>query len=310
MNLRLSTVATGGGDLVCVRVGERLLGVRAGSNAVANGRWAGASMRDLLAGGGDALDLLHRVHAAAEDGDRRIPGDAFLDPDRVAFRAPVTDPRRIFCIGRNYPEHAREGGADVPEAPMIFLKPATSLAGHRETVRIPPSTRQVDWEGELAVVIGMPGRDIRPDLAWRHVAGLCVANDVTARDWQRRTSQFDAGKMFDGFAPMGPELVLTLSGREPDDVAGWRLRTHVGGRLMQDGLLGEMVFPVAELIADLSRAVELLPGDVVLTGTPAGVGYARTPPVFIGPGDVVEVSIDGIGRLENLFASLVTDGDD
>ena len=304
MNLRLSTVSTGDGDHVCLRVGERLLGVSACSDAVANGQWAGASMRDLLAGGDDALDLLRRVHAAAEDGDRRIPGDAFLDPDRVAYRAPVTGPPRIFCIGRNYPEHAREGGADVPAAPMIFLKPATSLAGHRETVHIPSSTRQVDWEGELGVVIGAHGRDIHAALAWRHVAGLCVANDVTARDWQKRTSQFDAGKMFDGFAPMGPELVLTPGDREPDDLAGRRLRTTVGGQLMQDGLLGDMVFTVAELVADLSRAVELLPGDVILTGTPAGVGYARTPPVFITPGDVVEVSINGVGRLVNRFAAL------
>lgn len=227
------------------------------------------------------------------------PSARIVSEDGVTFLPPVLDPPRIFCVGRNYAEHAREGNAEVPDFPMIFFKPSTSLSGHGDTLRIPASTTKVDWEGEIVAVLGRGGRDIAQRQALDHVAGLTVGNDLTARDWQRRTSQFDAGKMFDGFGPMGPFLV-TLD--ELGDLDSIELSTRVNGALMQSGSVADMIFPIAHLVSYLSMATRLLPGDVIMTGTPSGVGYARQPPVFLEHGDVVEVHVDRVGLLRNTLS--------
>lgn len=291
--MRLATLATASGPRVHVRTASGLLDVAA---IAARGRaspWAGASLRGLLGGGEGARDFLEEIVAAGPS----IEDDLVAEKDAV-FLAPVPDPPRIFCLGRNYAEHAREGGGDVGEWPMIFLKPATSLAGHRERIQMPASTSRVDWEGELAIVIGRGGRNITEAEAVSHVAGLTAADDVTARDWQRRSTQFDQGKMFDGFGPIGPDLVTA---DEADPLAPRRIVTRLNGRTVQDGTTADMVFDVSYIVAYLSRAVLLLPGDIILTGTPAGVGYARTPAVFIAPGDEVDVEIEGVGTLTNTF---------
>jgi acylpyruvate hydrolase len=245
-------------------------------------------MRSLLASGPELLDRLAAQVPAADD-------EAWAAAQPVELVAPISDPPRIFAIGRNYAEHAREGGADVPDFPMLFFKPATSLVGPGAAIVIPPSTQRVDWEGELAVVIGSGGKYVSEDQALEHVAGYSVANDVSARDWQRRTTQFDAGKMFDTFCPLGPAIVVDRD-LDPQDL---RITTTVNGQVMQDGWTGDMIFPVARLVSYLSEAVALLPGDIILTGTPAGVGYARPEPIFLAPGDVVEVEISRVGRLSN-----------
>jgi 2-keto-4-pentenoate hydratase/2-oxohepta-3-ene-1,7-dioic acid hydratase in catechol pathway len=214
----------------------------------------------------------------------------------LTFGPPVTSPPRIFAIGRNYAAHAAEGNSDVPAHPMIFFKPITALTRHGAPIIVPTTTEQVDYEGELAVVIGREGREIPEDEALDYVGGYTVSHDVSARDWQRRTSQFDAGKMFDTFAPMGPWL--TTSDELPDLDAA-TIRTTLNGEVMQEAKLGEMIFSVAYLVHDLSRATRLRVGDVIMTGTPAGCGFARTPPVWLQDGDVVSITIDGLGTLTN-----------
>jgi 2-keto-4-pentenoate hydratase/2-oxohepta-3-ene-1,7-dioic acid hydratase in catechol pathway len=248
------------------------------------------TLSGLIALGPAVLELARSVARDALDA-----GDFVLDTEDISWLPALTAPPRIFCIGRNYAEHAKEGNAEVPDTPMIFFKPATSLIGDGAPIVIPASTDRVDWEAELAVIIGVAGRDIPEESALDHVAGYSIANDVTARDWQRRTSQFDAGKMFDTFCPLGPGFAAAAD----FDPSARAITTRVNGELMQDGNTSDMIFSSAHLISYLSQAVRLVPGDVILSGTPSGVGYARTPPVYLVPGDVVEVTVEGLGTLRN-----------
>ena len=210
--------------------------------------------------------------------------------------------RHIIGIGRNYAEHATEQGADVPDRPMIFTKNPAAACLDGDDIVIPDLCRdeatggeQVDYEAELAVVIGRAAKDVGEADALSHVLGACCANDVSARWWQKKGSggQFNRGKSFDTFCPLGPTLVPDV---DPRDLA---IRCRVNGELRQDARTSQMIFPVATLISELSRGTTLLPGTVILTGTPSGVGMARTPPVWLGDGDVVEVEIEGVGLLRN-----------
>lgn len=292
--MRLATVRTATGTTVCAATDRGLLDLGAMLRGTVR---EGASLREILEAGPEALAAVREAIDAADD------AATYYAEDEAAFLPPVLDPPRIFCIGRNYEEHAKEGKAEVPDFPMIFLKPATSLIGHGQPIQVPASTEKVDWEGEIALVIGTAGRDIRETDAFAHVAGYSIANDVTARDWQRRTSQFDQGKMFDTFGPFGPYLVTP---DEAGDVSDMLVETRVNGELMQSGNSGDMIYPMAMLVSYISQAVQLLPGDVILTGTPSGVGYARTPPVYLVPGDVVEVAVGGLGELRNEVVALTT----
>jgi 2-keto-4-pentenoate hydratase/2-oxohepta-3-ene-1,7-dioic acid hydratase in catechol pathway len=220
-------------------------------------------------------------------------GQGLEDPP---LTAPIPDPEKILCVGLNYRLHAEEFGADAPEAPNIFAKFANSLIGPRDTIGIPSVTNEVDFEGELAVVLARSCRNVNPEDALAYVAGAMVFNDVTARDLQRRTSQWTAGKAIDTFAPCGPAIV---SLDEVGELGQLQLRTTVNGTLMQDASISEMIHSVPETIAFLSRFMTLRPGDVIATGTPHGVGFRRDPPVFLRPGDVVEVEIDRLGSVIN-----------
>ncbi len=207
----------------------------------------------------------------------------------------------ILGIGRNYAEHAKEQGAAVPDAPMVFTKNAAAGGLDGEDIIVPricQDREQVDFEGELAVVIGERVRDVSKADAIKHVLGYCVANDVSARWWQKSGSggQFFRGKSFDTFCPLGPFVVPASEIANPNAL---RLTTKVNGQTMQDASTGEMIFDVATLVSDLSRGMTLLPGTVILTGTPSGVGMARTPPVWLKDGDVVEIAIEKIGTLRN-----------
>jgi 2-keto-4-pentenoate hydratase/2-oxohepta-3-ene-1,7-dioic acid hydratase in catechol pathway len=210
--------------------------------------------------------------------------------------APVPRPAKIVGIGLNYRDHAAESGQPIPEEPILFAKFANSVVGSGEPIVLPDITREVDYEAELAVVIGRTASRVTADDALAYVAGYTCANDVSARDLQFRSSQWMLGKAIDTFLPTGPWLVTAEEIPDPQALA---IRCRLNGRTMQESTTSQMVFGVAELIAYLSRTMTLEPGDIIATGTPPGVGFARTPPVWLGDGDEVTVEIEGIGALTN-----------
>ncbi len=209
---------------------------------------------------------------------------------------PIAMPGKIICLGKNFAEHASEGGFDLPEHPLLFCKTPNTVNGPYDDVLIPSSYGQVDWEVELAVVIGKAGKRITRQQAMGHVAGYMVMNDVSARQAQFAYSQWFRGKSFDTFAPMGPALVTR---DEITDIRNLNLSTRVNGVLMQEGNTADMIFPVAEIIEDISQDITLWPGDVISTGTPAGVGIFRDPPITLKAGDLVECSIESVGTIVN-----------
>ncbi len=214
----------------------------------------------------------------------------------ATIRPPLL-PGKIIAVGKNYAEHARETGGSVPERPLLFAKLTSALIGHRAAITWRADvTQAVDWEAELAVVIGRQARAVPEERALDHVFGYTLANDVTARDLQASEPQWLRGKGLDTFCPLGPVIVTKESLPDPQSVA---LRTTVNGQVMQDGTTADMVFGVAALIAYISAHITLEPGDVILTGTPAGVGHGMTPPRYLADGDVVTVSSPAIGDLTN-----------
>ncbi len=218
---------------------------------------------------------------------RRLEAEIPLHMARLL--APV-QPGKIICVGRNYAEHAREQNVEVPEMPLLFLKPPSAVIGPGESIVLPPQSKQVEHEGELAVVIGRKGRWVQADEALTYVLGYTVANDVTARDLQRRDGQWTRGKGFDTFCPLGPWIETEL---DPTDVL---VQTRVNGEMRQMASTREMMFPVEQLIAFISSVMTIFPGDVILTGTPAGIGALQN-------GDVVEVTVEGVGSLTNPVVS-------
>jgi 2-keto-4-pentenoate hydratase/2-oxohepta-3-ene-1,7-dioic acid hydratase in catechol pathway len=215
---------------------------------------------------------------------------------RVMLKAPVPRPGKIICVGKNYMDHAAETGGAAPSFPMIFAKYANTVIGPGEPIVVPPAVKQPDYEGELAVVIGRRGREIPEAEAMSYVAGYTALNDVSARDWQMRTTQYTLGKTVDTFCPMGPALVTA---DEVPDVQDLAIRTVINGEVLQQGRTSQMIFSIAYLISDMSQVMTLEPGDVIATGTPSGVGMARKPPRWLRNGDVVRVEIERVGVLEN-----------
>jgi 2-keto-4-pentenoate hydratase/2-oxohepta-3-ene-1,7-dioic acid hydratase in catechol pathway len=260
---------------------------------------------------GEALNDMLTLIAAGPEGWRRY-GDSIprlgtgcrIPLERVRLLAPILRPRKnILCLGLNYADHAAESSAArgraaaAPEHMVVFTKAVTSVTGPGDDIPYDSAvTAQLDWEVELAVVIGLPGRHIAEAQALRHVFGYTVVNDLSARDLQFRHKQYFLGKSLDHGCPMGPWIVT--ADKVPDPQA-LDLRCWVNGRLKQEGNTGQQIFPIAATIATLSRSMSLEAGDVIATGTPAGVGFARTPPEFLRPGDLVECEVAGIGRLRN-----------
>lgn len=212
--------------------------------------------------------------------------EAKLPLDKVKLAAPV-NPGKIICIGRNYGAHAAEHGVEVPQIPLLFLKPPSSVIGTEENIILPPQSRQVEHEAELAVIIGKAGRWIDTEDVSDYILGYTIANDVTARDLQRMDGQWTRAKGFDTFCPLGPWIDTELN---PVDSL---ITCKVNGEVRQMGTTRDMIFPVSHLITFISSVMTLLPGDVVLTGTPAGVGV-------INSGDTIEIEIEGLGVLKNL----------
>lgn len=247
------------------------------------------SMSELLALGDAGLRRAAEAAAAGRE----------LQPAEIQkLLAPVHDARKVICVGLNYADHARESGATPPDEPVLFNKFPTALRGHGEPILLPRVSHEVDYEAELVVVIGRGGRHIAREQALEHVAGYCPGHDVSARDWQLRKpgKQWLLGKTFDTFAPCGPALVTRDEVPNPGKLA---IRMRLNGETMQDSNTDQFIFPVEELIAYISQVCTLEPGDLIFTGTPPGVGFARQPPRFLKPGDVAEVEIEGLGVLRN-----------
>jgi len=214
----------------------------------------------------------------------------------VRLGPPVVRPSKLICLGKNYLEHAQEGNFDAPEKPLLFAKAPSALSGPTDPIILPRSCGQVDWEVELAVVIGREGKRIHPDHAWDYIAGYTVMNDVSGREAQFGDGQWFRGKSFDTFAPLGPTLVTP---DEIDDIRNLQLTALVDGQVMQSGNTGDLVFDIPHLLAYISEDITLLPGDVISTGTPAGVGIFRNPPITLAAGNVVTCRIDILGALVN-----------
>ncbi|CAA9273111.1 MAG: Fumarylacetoacetate hydrolase family protein [uncultured Arthrobacter sp.] len=287
------------------------------------GIWVGGSVVDAYAAGreagiwsddnhdGSPEDLLSSRRVLGLDKERLRTLEAAADglvsrgadgasgvfaAEDVVLGPPVPDPEKIICLGLNYKEHAAEASLEAPAAPMLFAKFRNSLVGQGAPIVLPRASEKVDYEGELAVVIGRRCKEVAQDDALDYVAGYMPFNDVSARDLQLQTSQWMAGKAIDTFAPCGPALV---SADEIEDVQALELRTRVNGETVQRTNTSMMIFSVRETIAFISKLMTLEPGDIIATGTPSGVGFKRNPPLLLGEGDIVEVEIEGLGVLHN-----------
>ena len=250
--------------------------------------------KSLLAAGSATLRSVFELARAAHATGSGAPG--MFEGASVELGPPIPDPDKIICIGLNYADHADEAGLARTEVPVFFAKFRNSLTGPTSPIRLPRVSTEIDYEGELAVVIGAPCKDVSDRDALQYVAGYTIMNDVSARDLQMQTSQWIAGKALDTFAPMGPGIVPASEIANPQALT---LTTRVNGQVVQQASTATMIFSVATIIAFLSSLMTLEPGDIIATGTPAGVGFKRTPPLFLRDGDVVEVEIDGIGQLRN-----------
>jgi 2-keto-4-pentenoate hydratase/2-oxohepta-3-ene-1,7-dioic acid hydratase in catechol pathway len=228
---------------------------------------------------------------------RTLGQSPLIDLKSVRLLPPVPAPPKILCVGLNYNDHLEESGLKKPEYPEIFARFATSLIAHQEPIRRPRESITLDYEAELAVVIGKPGRRIPQEQALDHVAGYSLFNDATLRDFQLRTPQWTMGKNFDGTGSFGPWLVTPDA--VPPGARGLRIQGRLNGRVMQDSRTDLLIFDVPALIEMISVAMSLERGDVIITGTPGGVGAARKPPVFMEAGDIFEVEIEGLGTLAN-----------
>ncbi len=245
----------------------------------------------ILAYEADETGVVGALRAGAQDGtiSEEIPLDSLV------FEAPIPSPPRVFGIGLNYRDHAAETGREPPSIQTWFMKQTTSVNAPFGVVEKPVVSDALDFEVELVVIIGKRARHVPAERAHEIIAGYCVGNDYSVRDWQRATPTMIMGKGFDTHAPFGPWLTTP---DEIGDLGALRLRCYVNEALMQDGCVGDLIFKVPDMIAHLSSAMTLLPGDVIFTGTPAGVGVARNPPLFLREGDVVRSEIDGLGMIE------------
>lgn len=260
-----------------------------------------ASVLELIA---DAETYLPRLQSIAEHRETLREHNAVLDLNSITLTAPIPLPRKnIMCMAVNYSEHARETaaarnrGTAAPTQPILFTKATTTINGPYDNIIIDPEvSTEIDWEVELGVIIGKPGKNITEENAMAHVFGYTVINDVTARDMQKRHVQYFKGKSLDGSCPMGPWIVTADEIADPHNL---ELRLKVNGVIKQDDNTGQMVFNIPQIIATLSLGMTLEAGDIIATGTPSGVGFTRVPPEFLKPGDIMETEIAKIGVLRN-----------
>jgi acylpyruvate hydrolase len=279
VRMRLATIATPRGLRLHVRARTGYVDV-----ADATGDMTLRSLRGALDAGPAAIEAVRDV--LDRDGEEFAPAD---------FGPAVPEPRRILCLGVNYRDHAIEGGREVPTWPEAFVRGEGSVLGPYADLVRPALTSRFDYEGELGLVIGTGGRYIPADKALDAIAGYVILNDASARDWQRAATQWTGGKNFEGTMPIGPEVVTT----DEADVSDAALTTRLNGEVMQSARTSQMIVDIPSAIEFFSSFTRLRPGDVIATGTPGGVGFARQPPVWLMPGDVIEVTVDGLGSIRN-----------
>jgi 2-keto-4-pentenoate hydratase/2-oxohepta-3-ene-1,7-dioic acid hydratase in catechol pathway len=284
---------TDGGGVAALVIADRVVSLPYAARLAGEGLNDVTDMISLMQQWNVVADAVRRV---ADRTQRLLTVGEVTGAELTSLDAPILRPGKVIAIGRNYAEHAAELGNKLPPEPMVFAKYSSSVIGPFDPIPRPRFVSDLDYEAELAVVIGTAGRDIAEADALDHVFGYCCANDVSARTAQMATGQFIRGKSFDGFCPLGPAIVTR---DEVADVQNLGIRCIVDGRTLQDGSTTDMIFTVATLVAHCSAATTLEPGDVILTGTPSGVAMGRKPPPWLQPGQVCEVEIDGIGRLAN-----------
>ena len=277
--MRLATIATPTGPRLHVRARSGYVDV-----AEATGDSRLSSLQYVLEAGLAAMDLIRPLQGS----DGREVGEADFAPA-------VPAPRRILCLGLNYSEHALEGGREVPTWPDAFVRGADSVLAPYGDLVVPALTERFDYEAELGIVIGAGGRYITADKALDAIAGFVVVNDASARDWQRAATQWTAGKNFEGSMPIGPEVVTT----DEVDASDLAISSTLNGQVMQSARTSQMLVDVPSAVEFFSSFTRLAPGDVIATGTPGGVGFARNPPVWMHPGDVIEVTVEGVGTIRN-----------
>ena len=282
--MRLATLSTPAGPRAVAQKGDRFIDLAAADPGLPN------SVRLILAGS-------RHVRLAAQEAVDR-PGATSYPVEGVTYLPPVPDPAKILCVGLNYRDHAIEGGKAIPSEPVLFCKYPNTLIAHGGAIVLPRVSEKVDYEAELVVVVGKRGKNIPEADAMSYVGGYTCGHDVSARDWQleKPEKQWSIGKTFDTFAPTGPVIVTSDELTDPHSL---QVKLRLNGATMQDSNTREFIFTVPQIIAYLSQVVTLEPGDLIFTGTPPGVGAARKPPVYLRPGDAVEVEIAGIGVLRN-----------
>jgi 2-keto-4-pentenoate hydratase/2-oxohepta-3-ene-1,7-dioic acid hydratase in catechol pathway len=286
--MRLVTFLHSDGPRLGVRLGDVLVDLAAADPCLPR------DMKSFLAGG----EASQQAVAAALD---KAPDAARMRFSAARLLPPVPDPGKIICVGLNYVDHAVEiDPRNLPDHPTFFARMATTLVAHNQPLLRPSVSTKLDFEGEMAVIIGKAGRMIPQQRALDHVGGYALFNEASVRDYQFRTSQWFLGKNFDATGAFGPELCTPEE--LPPGARGLFLATRVNGRVMQEGSTADMLFGVVALIVSLSEAMTLSPGDVIVTGTPSGVGFAQKPPFFLKPGDVCEIEMEGYGILRNPVA--------
>lgn len=285
--MRLVSFSKAGGSAVGMRQGDSIIDISVAAPKLPR------TLAGILAAGASAKAELKKVAAKPRK-------NAVLKASKVKLLPPIPDPGKILCIGLNYKDHAAEMGNPLPTYPVVFTRFVSTLVPHGGKMLTPRASSMLDYEAELAVIIGKRGRNIAKDKALAHVGGYACFNDGSVRDYQMKTSQFTLGKNFDGTGAFGPDLVTP--DELPKGAHGLKIMCRLNGKTMQDGTTADLVFDVAALIAEISTVMTLEPGDVIITGTPAGVGMGRNPKVFMKPGDVCEIEIEKIGVLRTPIA--------
>jgi 2-keto-4-pentenoate hydratase/2-oxohepta-3-ene-1,7-dioic acid hydratase in catechol pathway len=282
--MRFATIQTQYGPRAAVQVDNSFVDIHGTDSSLP------ATVREIIAGG---PGLRRGIEQALKE--TKV---AQYPANQVKLLPPIPDPPKIICLGLNYRDHAAESGAPIPKEPILFSKYATALIGQGQNIVLPPVSTEVDYEAELVMVVGKGGKKIAAKSGADHVAGYMVGHDVSARDWQLKKDgkQWMVGKTFDTFAPTGPLLVTADELPDPHKLA---IRLRLNGQTMQDSNTSQMIFKVGDILAYLSQVFTLEVGDLIFTGTPPGVGFARKPPVFLKGGDVVEVEIEKLGVLRN-----------
>lgn len=278
----------------------KLVTFRDSSNEFRPGVLQGDAIIDLLATDGNLPKSVREILAAGALGKiaEAAGGKSPVYAENVYIEAPIPDPQKVICIGLNYRNHALESGMAIPEEPVVFCKYPSAIIGPEQNIVVPSISKEVDYEAELVAVIGRRAKNVSENKGVDYVAGYTAGNDVSARDWQLQKpgGQWLMGKTFDTFAPIGPALVTSDEISDPESLA---IKFRLNGETLQDSFTDELIFGIGKIVSYLSQVFTLEPGDLIFTGTPPGVGFARKPPVFLKSGDVCEVEIEGLGVLRN-----------